>query len=46
MTNNTFSDDNIQNTEDPMPETVKNFALIQAIREVTDENEDEKEKRK
>ena len=46
MTNDIFPDDNIQSTEDPMPETVKNFALIQAIREITDENENEKEKRK
>ncbi len=46
MTNDTFFDDNIQNTEDPMPESVKNFALIQAIREVSGEDEDETEKRK
>ncbi len=46
MTNNTFFDDNIQNTEDPMPESVKNFIAIQAIREITDGDEDEAEKRK
>ena len=45
MTNNIIPDDNIQNTEDPMPETVKNYALIQAVREITDEDKDETEKR-
>lgn len=45
MTNNIIPDDNIQNTEDPMPETVKNYVLIQAVREITDEDKDETEKR-
>lgn len=42
MTDNTFFDDNIQNTEDPMPESVKNFISIQAIREIMGEDEEEK----
>ena len=45
MTDNIIPDDNIQNTEDPLPENVKNLILAQAFWELTDEDEDEKEKR-
>ncbi len=46
MSNHTLPDDNIQNTEDPMPESVKNFVALQAFLEIGGEDEDEKEKRK
>ena len=45
MTDNIIPDDNIQNTEDPIPENVKDLILARAFRELTDKDEDEKEKR-
>ncbi len=45
MTDNIIPDDNIQNTEDPIPEDVRNLILARAFWEITDGDEDEKEKR-
>ena len=46
MTNNILPDDNIQNTEDPMPESVKNLISARVYKELTENDEKEKEKRK
>ncbi len=46
MTNNILPDDNIQNTEDPMPESIKNLISARVYKELTENDEKEEEKRK
>ena len=45
MTNNTLPDENIQNPENAMPESVRNLISARVFREITDDGQNEKEKR-